>query len=432
MSYVARHTQAIMDTFGPPKQVLVRGQGVEVWDADGKRYLDGLGGIAVNSLGHAHPALVAAVGNQIGTLGHISNFFASQPQVDLAEKLLEISHAPAGSRVFFTNSGTEANEAAFKMARRVPLSGLTITSNSAQGTQNLEGEGTRKRILALENAFHGRSMGALALTHKAAYREPFAPLPAGVEFVPVASADDPLAALREAFSPEKPPVAALFVEPIQGEAGVKPLPPGYLQLARELCTDNGALLVIDEIQTGMGRVGTWFAHQHPHFQAPSTDQGAIQPDVMTLAKGLGGGFPMGAVIAFGPAAAQLLGPGMHGTTFGGNPVAAAAGQAVINTIKQDDLLSNVQDSAATLVATLAAAQHPEIKEIRGLGLLIAVQLNQPVAQDVAAEALNLGLIVNPVAPDAIRLAPPLILSKSEAQEIAELLLQAITNVHAAS
>jgi len=425
MSYVARHTQSIMDTFGPPKQVLVRGKGVEVWDSDGKRYLDGLGGIAVNSLGHAHPALTEAVSNQIGTLGHISNFFASQPQVELAEKLLEISNAPEGSRVFFTNSGTEANEAAFKMARRV-------------------NGGTR--ILALENAFHGRSMGALALTHKAAYREPFAPLPDGVEFVPVASADNPLQALREAFSPEYPPVAALFVEPIQGEAGVKPLPAGYLQLARQLCTENGALLIIDEIQTGMGRVGTWFAHQHPAFaNARHSAQGAeatqtqnlkssiideriIQPDVMTLAKGLGGGFPMGAVIAFGPAAAQLLGPGMHGTTFGGNPVAAAAGQAVINTIEQDNLLSNVQESAAVLVAALTDANHPEIKEVRGLGLLIAVQLNHPIGQDVAAEALNLGLIVNPVAPDAIRLAPSLILSKSEAQEIAAILLQAITNV----
>ena len=405
MNYAHRHTQAIMDTFGPPKQVLVRGKGVEVWDADGKRYLDGLGGIAVNSLGHAHPALTEAVSNQINTLGHISNFFASQPQVELAEKLLEISNAPEGSRVFFTNSGTEANEAAFKMARRVD-------------------NGMRTRILALQNAFHGRSMGALALTFKPAYREPFMPLTPGVQFVPLASADDPLQMLRDMFNTPSAlgPVSALFVEPIQGEAGVRPLPEGYLQLARELCDEHGALLVFDEIQTGMGRVGTWFAHQHPKF-GPT-----VQPDVMTLAKGLGGGFPMGAVIAFGPAAAQLLGPGMHGTTFGGNPVAAAAGQAVINTIEQDNLLSNVQESAAALVIALTGANHPEIKEVRGLGLLIAVQLNQPIAQYVAAEALNLGLIVNPVAPDAIRLAPSLILNRSEAQEIAAILLQAITNV----
>ena len=444
-----------MDTFGPPKQVLVRGKGIEVWDADGKRYLDGLGGIAVNSLGHAHPALTEAVSNQINTLGHISNFFASTPQVELAEKLLEISNAPAGSRVFFTNSGTEANEAAFKMTRRVPLAGL----NSLPSVEEPPGgvskptattEPTRTRILALENAFHGRSMGALALTHKAAYREPFAPLPPGVEFVPVASAVDPLVALREAFDPAKPPVAALFLEPIQGEAGVKPLPQGYLQLARELCTEHGALLIFDEIQTGMGRTGTWFAHQHPAFAQPPVVEPArsvtppvveparsatvetttphVQPDVMTLAKGLGGGFPMGAVIAFGQAAAQLLGPGMHGTTFGGNPLAAAAGNAVIETIEKDNLLNNVQESAAALVEALNAANQPEIKEVRGLGLLIAVQLQHPIAQEVAAEALNIGLIVNPVAPDAIRLAPSLILTKPQAQEIATLLLQAITNV----
>jgi acetylornithine aminotransferase len=229
--------------------------------------------------------------------------------------------------------------------------------------------------------------------------------------------------LRDAFAPDKPPVAALFIEPIQGEAGVKPLPASYLQLARELTSANGALLVIDEIQTGMGRTGSWFAHQHRSF----SELGAVQPDVMTLAKGLGGGFPMGAVIAFGPKAAVLLGPGMHGSTFGGNPLAAAAGLAVIDTIANDSLLENTSASSEALTAAIAAANHPEIQEIRGLGLLLAVQLRSPIAAEVAARALELGLIVNPVTADAIRIAPPLILSKAQAQEIATKLLAAISD-----
>jgi len=405
MNYTERHTKAIMDTFGPPKLVLVKGSGVEVWDAEGKRYLDGLGGIAVNALGHAHPAMVAALSNQAATLGHISNFFASPPQVELAEKLLEIGDAPAGSRVFFTNSGTEATEAAYKMARRMG----------------------RTRILALENAFHGRSMGALSLTHKAKYREPFAPLPPGAEFVPLASAADPFQALRDAFSPDKPPVAALILEPIQGEAGVRPLPPGYLQLARELATEHGALLIFDEVQSGMGRTGKWFAHQHPALNGPQTP---VQPDVMTLAKGLGGGFPIGAVVAFGPAAANLLGPGLHGSTFGGNPLAASAGLAVINTIEAEGLRDNAEQIGAFLTETIEGAQHPEIAEVRGLGLLKAVKLKHPIAEQVATKAQELGLIINPVSDDAIRLAPPLILTQAQAQEIADLLIQAITAVAA--
>jgi len=434
VDYKDRHVDAIMDTFGPPKLTLVKGRGVEVWDEAGNRYLDGLGGIAVNALGHAHPALVGAVSDQVATLGHISNFFASPPQVELAEKLLEISQAPAGSRVFFTNSGTEANEAAFKMARRIPLAGLGARPESVQSTQ------TRTRILALENAFHGRSMGALAMTHKAKYREPFAPLPSGVEFVPVATAADPFEALRAAFGADKPPVAALVVEPIQGEAGVRALPPGYLSLARQLCTEHGALLVFDEVQSGMARTGEWFAHQHSALYRAAHNQAGglpdagdpdagdiVQPDVMTLAKGLGGGFPIGAVVAFGPAAAGLLGPGMHGSTFGGNPLAAAAGLAVINTIEFESLRENAARVGDELAQAILAQENPQVAAVRGLGLLRAVQLVKPIADDVAAQALKRGLIVNPVTADAIRLAPPLILTKAQAYEMAALLDAAITD-----
>ncbi len=295
-----------MDTFGPPQRVLVRGEGAYVWDADGKRYLDLLAGIAVNALGHAHPTLTAAISAQLGTLGHVSNFFGTPTQIALAERLLGLCRAPEGSRVFFTNSGTEANEAVVKMARRTG----------------------RPRILALEGAFHGRTMGALALTAKAAYREPFEPLPGGVEFLPFGDVD----ALEAALADD---VAALVVEPIQGEAGVRPLPPGYLARARELTAAHGTLLVLDEVQTGMGRTGAWLAHHHPHIG------GGITPDVVTLAKGLGGGFPVGAVVAYGERAATLLGRGQHGTTFGGNPVAAAAALATIGVIERDGLLAHV-------------------------------------------------------------------------------------------
>ncbi|MDR2723077.1 MAG: acetylornithine transaminase [Cellulomonadaceae bacterium] len=404
-----KYTQVVMDTFGPPQRVLVRGRGCYVWDANGKKYLDLLGGIAVNALGHADADLHSAMSVQWMTLGHISNFFASQPQINLAEKLLELAKAPAGSRVFFTNSGTEANEAAFKMARRINPHGLA----ASPATQD---SGHRTRVLALENSFHGRSMGALALTHKAAYRDPFEPLPGGVEFVPVASTDDPLAALTEAFSSQavaaRGPVAALFVEPIQGEAGVRPLPPGYLALARHLTTQAGALLVLDEVQTGVGRTGAWFAHQLDHL-----GQG-IQPDAMTLAKGLGGGFPIGAVIAFGPQAACLLGRGQHGTTFGGNPVAAASGLAVLAAIDRRQLMKNAVTVGHYLRTSIEKAANPLIDSVRGEGLLLAVQLTQPVAASVVDQALASGFIVNAVAPDAVRLAPPLIVTKRQAKKAA--------------
>ncbi|MBI9115418.1 acetylornithine transaminase [Sanguibacter suaedae] len=381
-AWTDRYRSAVMDTFGPPQRVLVRGEGAYVWDADGRRYLDLLGGIAVNALGHAHPTLTAAVSAQLGTLGHVSNFFGSPTQIALAERLLELSSAPEGSRVFFTNSGTEANEAALKMTRRTG----------------------RSRVLALEGGFHGRTMGALSLTSKAAYREPFEPLPGGVSFLPFGDVD----ALEAAFADDPGSVAAVFLEPLQGEAGVRHLPAGYLTRVRELTTEHGALLVLDEVQTGMGRTGSWFAHQDP-----TIGEGVV-PDVVTLAKGLGGGFPVGAVLALGERAASLLGRGQHGTTFGGNPVAAAAALATIGVIERDGILADVMDVGAHLRSAVEALGHPLVASVRGAGLLVAVELTAPVAAEVASRALDAGFIVNPVSPTALRLAPPLILTREQA------------------
>lgn len=379
-----RYAAAVMNTFGCPQRVLVRGEGAHVTDADGKEYTDLLAGIAVNILGHAHPAVVAAVTEQISTLGHVSNFFATPAQISLAEELdaLVLPGTPAGSsKVFLANSGTEANEAAFKIARR-------------------HGGAGRPRILALENAFHGRTMGALALTHKAAYREPFAPLPGGVEFIPAGDVD----ALHAAMGPD---VAALILEPIQGEAGVKPLPAGYIEAAREATSAAGALLIIDEVQTGMGRAGQWMAH---HLLAPG-----VTPDVVTLAKGLGGGMPIGAAVATGEAAA-LLGPGQHGTTFGGNPVACAAALAVITTVREQGLLERTTALGERWSTALAAV--PGVAEVRGAGLLRGVGLAEglPAAAGIAAELMERGFIVNAPRPDTLRLAPPLILSDADADD----------------
>ncbi|WP_255491834.1 MULTISPECIES: acetylornithine transaminase [unclassified Actinotalea] len=369
-----RYARSVMNTFGAPRRVLVRGEGVHVWDADGRRYTDLLGGIAVNVLGHAHPTLTAAVSAQLGTLGHVSNFFASPPQVALAERLVALAGGGPDARVFFTNSGTEANEAAFKIARRTG----------------------RPRVLALEGAFHGRTMGALAMTHKAAIREPFEPLPGGVEFVPFADAD----ALEAAMGDD---VAAIVLEPIQGEAGVRPLPPGYLAHARALADRHGALLVLDEVQTGVGRTGSWFAHQLPHVG------GGVVPDVVTLAKGLGGGIPVGAVVALSARAAAALGPGQHGTTFGGNPVAAVAALTTLGVIERDGLLERARVVGERLRAALRDVT-PLVVEVRGEGLLIGIELTAPVAPAAADLLLDAGWIVNPVRPTTLRIAPPLILT----------------------
>ncbi|NOJ61293.1 acetylornithine transaminase [Arthrobacter sp. 260] len=380
--WLTRYGSSLLGVFGTPQRVLVRGNGCTVWDADGKEYLDLLGGIAVNALGHAHPFVTSVITSQLATLGHVSNFFTSPTQIALAEKLLELAAAPAGSKVFFANSGTEAVEAAFKLARR----------NSAPAA---DGKPARTRILALDGAFHGRTMGALALTAKQAYREPFEPLPGGVEHLPFGSIDALVNAVDES-------VAAVVIEPIQGEAGVRPLPPGYLQAAREVTTRAGALLILDEVQTGVGRTGSWFAHQ------PS----GVVPDAMTLAKGLGGGFPIGALVTFGDAVSSLFAPGQHGTTFGGNPVATAAALATLHTIDTTGLLSHTHDVGAWLREQLAAVG--QVTEVRGEGLLIGFDLDGDYAAAAVTEALQQGFIVNAPTPHTLRLAPPLILTRDQA------------------
>ncbi|MFP3463420.1 acetylornithine transaminase [Arthrobacter globiformis] len=382
--WLARYSSSLMGVFGTPQRVLVRGAGCLVWDADGKEYLDLLGGIAVNALGHAHPFVTSVISSQLATLGHVSNFFTSPTQIALAEKLLELTAAPAGSKVFFTNSGTEANEAAFKLARR----------NS--GTPAGEAGGRpRTRIIALEGAFHGRTMGALALTAKEAYRTPFEPVPGGVEHIPFGDID----ALRNAVDDT---VAAVFLEPIQGEAGVRPLPAGYLKAAREFTAEAGALLILDEVQTGIARTGKWLA---------SEDAGIV-PDAITLAKGLGGGFPIGALVTFGEKTSSLLGAGQHGTTFGGNPVATAAALATLHAIESQHVLDNVRTVGEHVRQALAAVDG--VTEVRGEGLLIGFDLDADVAPAAVTAALDAGFIINSPGPRTIRLAPPLILTTEQA------------------
>ncbi len=370
---VRRYGEVMMNTFGAPKRVFVRGEGVHVWDADGNRYTDLLSGLAVNALGHAHPAVLSAITSQLATLGHVSNFFATPAQVALAEELAAIAttNAPGTpAKVFFTNSGTEANEAAFKATR---LTGRT-------------------KIIALEGSFHGRTMGALAITSNPKYREPFEPLPGDVTFVPFGD----LGALRAAVDDQ---TAAVVVETVQGENGVVPLPDGYLAAARELSSAHGALLWIDEVQTGMGRCGAWLAH------LPS----GITADLVTIAKGLGNGFPIGACVATGPAA-ELLQPGSHGSTFGGNPVAAIAGLAVIGVIKRDGLLEHVNEMGAYLTEVVQALGHPAIDHVRGQGLLRGIVLADDRAAAVADAVLDAGFIINAPRPNVLRVAPPLVVA----------------------
>ncbi len=385
--WLSRYSSSLLGVFGTPQRVLVRGAGCLVWDADGKEYLDLLGGIAVNALGHAHPFVTSVISSQLATLGHVSNFFTSPTQIALAEKLLDISSAPAGSKVFFANSGTEAVEAAFKLARR-------NTGASPDGTTDNTGT-PRTKIIALEGAFHGRTMGALALTAKEAYRAPFAPLPAGVVHIPFGDVDALRAAVDET-------TAAVFLEPIQGEAGVRPLPAGYLKAAREATSAAGALLILDEVQTGIGRTGKWLA---------SGDAGIV-PDAVTLAKGLGGGFPIGALITFGPETSSLLSAGQHGTTFGGNPVATAAALATLHVLENQQVLTHVREVGEHLRSGLAAIDG--VTEVRGEGLLIGFDLDADVAPAVVTAGLDAGYIVNSPGPHTIRLAPPLILTTEQA------------------
>ena len=371
--YVDRYVGALMNTFGPPKLVLVHGSGSYVVDADGKRYLDLLGGIAVNVLGHAHPALAAAIADQAATLMHTSNFFATPQQVELGERLdaLARNGADVAAKVFLTNSGTEANEAAFKLTRRTG----------------------RTRVIAMEGSFHGRTMGALALTAKEIYRAPFEPLPGGVTFVPFGDADALAAAVDDT-------VAAVLIEPIQGENGVVMAPAGYLAAARALTTDAGALLWLDEVQSGMARTGHWFAHHAD----------GVTPDLITSAKGLGGGFPVGACIALGDAG-ELLKPGQHGTTFGGNPLAARAALTVLDVIENENLAANAVDVGDWLAERLSCI--PGVALVRGRGLLRGVVLEQDIASAVYERALAAGFIVNAPRPNVIRLAPALNVTREE-------------------
>ena len=370
--------EVMMGSLAVPAVMLDHGNGARVWDVDGKEYLDFLAGIAVNSLGHAHPVLVEAVSAQAARLIHVSNYFATPSQVELAERLLRISGAGDGGRVYFGNSGAEANEAAFKLARL----------NSGPG---------RTRIVALNNGFHGRTMGSLALTGKPHMREPFEPMPSGVEHI-----DSTIAALEAAIDDT---VAALVVEPIKGEAGVIDLPEGFLVKARELTARHGALLIVDEIQTGVGRTGAWFAVQRE----------GVVPDAITVAKGMAGGVPIGALITFG-AASDLFTRGQHGSTFGGNPLATAAANAVLGEIERAGLIDNARTRGAQLRELLSGIRSPLIGELRGAGLLIGIGLTEPVANELAAAALRHGLIINATNDSSIRLAPPLIIGDEEIAE----------------
>jgi acetylornithine aminotransferase len=375
-TYQERWNAALMDNYGTPALALVRGEGAQVWDADGRRYLDLVSGIAVNALGHAHPAVVAAVSEQVARLGHVSNFFVHEPVLRLAERLQELLDAP-DARVVFGNSGAEANEAAFKIARRTG----------------------RPHIVAAQNAFHGRTMGALALTGQQAKRAPFEPLPPGVSHVPYGD----VAALDAAVDAD---TAAVVLEPILGEAGVIVPPEGYLRAAREITAARGALLVIDEVQTGIGRTGAWFAHL----------SAGIVPDVVTLAKGLGGGLPIGACVGIG-AAGRLLEPGQHGTTFGGNPVCCAAALAVLDTIAGDGLLEHVRQVGKEIATGIEALGHPLVTDVSGAGLMIGVGLPAPVSAAVSAAAREGGYLINSAVPDRIRIIPPLVLTDAQAREL---------------
>ncbi len=372
-----RFEAAMMPNYGIPPLALARGQGCRVWDADGNQYLDLIAGIAVSALGHAHPAIVAAVTAQVGKLAHTSNLFVHEPGVALAERLLAL--LAADGRVFFCNSGAEANEAAIKLVRRKQGSGRPV-------------------IVAAEHSFHGRTMGSLAITGKESIREPFGPFGLDVRFVPYGEA----AALARAVDRD---VAAVFLEPTQGEGGVIPAPAGYLRAARQACDAAGALLVLDEIQSGIGRTGAWFAYQ----------QEQVLPDVLTLGKGLGGGLPIGACVGFGDCGSALR-KGDHGSTFGANPVACAAALAVLEVIESESVLGNVKAVGDTLAGGIAAIGHPLLKGVRGSGLWLAAVLTADKAPAVNAAAQAHGFLVNAVQPDAVRLAPPLILSQQEAQE----------------
>ncbi|WZH36920.1 MAG: acetylornithine transaminase [Microbacterium enclense] len=381
----------LVRSFGDRLAMFVRGEGAYVWDVDDKKYLDFLAGIAVNALGHAHPVFVEAITAQASTLAHVSNYFATPPQLAMAARLKRLAGTGESGRVYFGNSGAEANEAAFKLAR-------------------LHGRGTdRTRILTLTGGFHGRTMGSLALTGKPALQADFLPMVPGVEHI-----DATIEALEAAVDER---VAALLVEPIQGEAGVVELPEGYLQAAREITARHGALLIIDEIQTGAGRTGAWFGFQHA----------GIVPDAITVAKGIGGGFPIGALITFG-AASELFFPGTHGSTFGGNALGTAVGGAVLEEIEASGLVENAARRETELREGIAALGSPLVAGVRGRGLLLGIGLTSPVAKAVVAAAQQHGLIVNAANDDTIRIAPPLTIGDAEIAAFLDLFGAALSTV----
>ncbi len=368
-----RWEAVMMNNYGTPPVALASGDGAVVTDVDGKAYVDLLGGIAVNVLGHRHPAVIEAVTHQMTTLGHTSNLYATEPGIALAEELVALLGSEAPARVFFCNSGAEANEVAFKLSR---LTGRT-------------------KLVAAQEAFHGRTMGSLALTGQPSKQAPFEPLPGYVTHVPYGDADALAAAVGD-------DTAAVFLEPIMGESGVVVPPEGYLAAAREITARHGALLVLDEVQTGMGRTGAFFAHQHD----------GITPDVVTMAKGLGGGLPIGACLAVGPAA-DLLTPGLHGSTFGGNPVCTAAALAVLRVIAAEDLVRHAEVLGKSVRHGIETLGHPLIDHVRGRGLLWGIVLTAQRAKDAEAAARDAGFLVNAAAPDVIRLAPPLIITEAQ-------------------
>jgi acetylornithine aminotransferase len=389
-----RFDRRIMRSIGMPLAKLDHGKGARVWDDAGHEYLDFLAGIAVNSLGHAHPVFVEAVTAQASRLAHVSNYFTTEPALELAERLTRLAGAGEQGRAWFGNSGAEANEAAFKLAR---------LNNSG---------GARSRVVALVDGFHGRTMGSLALTGKPHMREAFEPLPGGVEHIPAT-----VGALEATIDES---VAALFVEPIQGEAGVVELPDGFMEAARELTQRHGALLVVDEIQTGAGRTGQWFGFQHS----------GITPDAITVAKGIGGGFPIGGLVTFGRAS-SLYSKGQHGSTFGGNPLATAVANAVLDEIETAGLVENAAVRGAQIRERVDAMDSPLVGGTRGRGLLLGVALSEPVAMPIAAEAMRVGLIVNAANDSTIRMAPPLNIGDADVDEFADKFSRALDAVASA-
>ena len=379
-----RWDASLQNNYGKPAITLVKGKGIVVTDADGKTYLDFLGGIATNILGHAHPAIVKAVTKQVSVLSHVSNFYAHPNAIELAEKLVSMT-GDKNAKVFFCQSGAEANEAALKLSRRTG----------------------KVRVVAAQGAFHGRTMGALSLTGQPSKREPFLPLIKGVKHVPYGDIN----AMRKAVSKK---TAMVIIEPIMGEAGVIVPPADYLQQLRELCDKNGSLLVIDAVQTGMGRTGDWFGYEYS----------GITPDVITLAKGLGGGLPLGAMIALGKAA-DLFQPGDHGSTFGGNPVTTAAGLAAIKYLEAQEILSKVEKQGAHLMQELALIRG--VKEVRGAGLLLGIELESLKASDVSDAMRAAGVLVNAANATTIRIAPALIVTDAQINKFISLFRKVVAD-----